>query len=246
MAKFNKAIYNSSGSWTCPAGVTEVMLIGYGGGGGGGGGVVGFGSGGGGGGSIQSTQYITGLVPNTNYTITIGAGGAGGTQGNNGKDGYNTTFSTLATFACAGGGGVGSLSTPYSVYGGGVVTVPSSFRTNILTPLISEALPGCGGAVPGSSSDGYAGIAQVFGLGYAGGTGGLNAGLYSGSGGGGGGPGGVGGNGVNGVNGGSGNNGNSAAANTGAGGSGGGSCSYSPAGTGGSGGSGSLTIIWVD
>ena len=78
MAKLVKKYFTTTTTWTAPAGVTEVLCIATGGGGAGGfgGANINFG-GGGGGGSVQKSQYIT-VVPNTSYTITIGAGGVYG------------------------------------------------------------------------------------------------------------------------------------------------------------------------
>ncbi len=86
-----------SASWTCPVGVTQIWLWGYGGGGGGGGGRGGatsnttFSSPGGGGGGAAEAHWIpVTVVPGTTYTITIGAGGAAGASGtgNAGSGGY--------------------------------------------------------------------------------------------------------------------------------------------------------------
>lgn len=75
-----KEYFTSSGTWTCPEGVTTVLLIGAGGGAGGSGGYGRSSSGSagaGGGGSLQLIKTIT-VVPNTSYTVNIGNGGAGG------------------------------------------------------------------------------------------------------------------------------------------------------------------------
>lgn len=131
--------FTSSGSWTAPAGITLIQLIGWGGGAGGGAGAGGgtgtnaqSAGGTGGGGALKVIQWVT-VVPGTSYTITIGAGGTGGasvgagTSGNNGSDGSNTTFTTplgvsLATFAGGGkglGGFVGLAFNQYAIFGGG-------------------------------------------------------------------------------------------------------------------------------
>lgn len=102
MARLAVAYFNSNGTWVCPAGVTNVWLIGQGGGAGGSGGrnaVDDIGIAGPG-----TTTYMTqvGVTPNSSYSITIGQGGAGGaprtTQAQNGSGGGDTTFGALHTF----------------------------------------------------------------------------------------------------------------------------------------------------
>lgn len=79
--------YSASDSWTCPPGVTRVILIGVGGGGGGTPGYASTGLYGQGGyGSVPGMVVAT-VVPNTTYSITIGSGGFG-----NGQSGGYTTF----------------------------------------------------------------------------------------------------------------------------------------------------------
>jgi len=76
-------VFNSSSTWTAPAGVTSVNVAMVGGGGGGGyamqsttsGSTSNAGGGGGGGGVVRGTVSVT---PGTTYTVTVGAGGAGG------------------------------------------------------------------------------------------------------------------------------------------------------------------------
>jgi hypothetical protein len=127
MARLQKTYFTANGSWICPAGVTEIIVIGCGGGGGGCGGQGGINvsstsnAGGGGGGALQSVVYLT-VVPNQVYTITIGAGGAAssGTAGGgsssstptNGLPGTETTFDVLATFSGASGGTISSATSP--------------------------------------------------------------------------------------------------------------------------------------
>lgn len=112
-------LINSNTTWTCPAGVTQVILIGCGGGGGGMGGAKatvnslaygGYGA--------CVTQQVVTVVPNTTYSVTIGTGGSGGAGrastggGNIGNSGGYTVFGFLATFPGAFGGvapGAGGL-----------------------------------------------------------------------------------------------------------------------------------------
>lgn len=113
MARLVTAHFTASGSWTCPAGVTNVWLIGQGGGAGGSGGrngtndisIAGPGT----------TTYMTqvNVVPNSAYAITIGFGGSGGSartaDAQNGGAGGNTTFGSLHTFYGAIRGGTSNL-----------------------------------------------------------------------------------------------------------------------------------------
>ena len=95
--------YFDSDTFTVPAGVTTLILIGHGGG-----------AGGLKGGHALSpfaipkstlpVMKIINVDPNTTYTITIGAGGLGATNIlNNGGNGGDTTFGSLATFKGAKG-----------------------------------------------------------------------------------------------------------------------------------------------
>lgn len=243
-------IFLTSGTWVCPAGITKVILIGYGGGGGAGNGAFTTGSGNlqggpGGGGSVLSEQYVT-VVPNTSYTVTIGAGGAGGTgnnsAGNVGADGTDTTFGSLATFMGAGGG----YDAENTFAMGGVCTRSNRQHNGIFngtsTPF-STYTPQAGAAGSGYTTDSFFFInAGSSPQGFTGGTIGTTATRFGG-GGGGGGPGGNGGNGSNGSLTTS-SAGGSGGANTGAGGGGAGAANTT-VGTGGAGGSGKLTVIWI-
>jgi hypothetical protein len=103
--------FTTSGSLSVKkGGDVEVLMVA--GGGGGGSGANSFweaGGGGGAGGLIHSTGFR--VEDNTNYTITIGAGGVGGlnqtntTPSNRSGNGSNTTFSTLTAIGGGGGGG---------------------------------------------------------------------------------------------------------------------------------------------
>lgn len=115
-------VFVSNGTWVAPAGVTSVIVVGFGGGGGGGGGARpataqwnthAAGGGGGGGGAIMSSLTLI-VVPGTSYAVTIGAGGAGGnggsTDGSDGTPGANgtdTIFGSLTKFIGASPGAAG-------------------------------------------------------------------------------------------------------------------------------------------
>lgn len=110
--------FTSSGSWTCPSGITRAQVIAIGGGGGGGGGRNNNTGGGGGGAGAFVNQIVT-VVPGTSYTVTIGAGGTAGTAGGGtGGNGGQTSFGTLV-YAGYGGGGAGGNATATGNAGGG-------------------------------------------------------------------------------------------------------------------------------
>lgn len=94
------ALFASSGTWTCPAGVTRVKVTVFGGGGGGsapGGTPTAGGRGG------LGANYYT-VVPGTGYTVTVGAGGNGQNSGS-GAAGGTTSF---GAFISATGGAYNS------------------------------------------------------------------------------------------------------------------------------------------
>ena len=105
-------IFASSTTWTCPTGVTQV-IVSVVGGGGGGGGNEGNESGGTGGVGGAGIGILT-VTPATVYTITVGAGGGGGSgggAGGNGAAGGTSNFGpqggTVLISATGGGGASG-------------------------------------------------------------------------------------------------------------------------------------------
>ena len=118
-ARQRSELFTASGSWTCPADVSEVLLLGIGGGGGGGGGAAATGSGGAGagGGGARAAAIRVPVSPGTTYTVTIGGGGGGGAAGtagaagSDGSDGGDTSFSDGVTSYsfCGASGGAGGL-----------------------------------------------------------------------------------------------------------------------------------------
>ena len=112
-------VFNASGVFTVPAGVTQVRvsLVGGGGGGGGGGGVENFSGAGGGGGGYGRGVFT--MTPGAAIAVTVGAGGNGG--GNPGGTGGTSSFGYLIS-ATGGQGGSGGGGTNASGGGGGGAT----------------------------------------------------------------------------------------------------------------------------
>jgi hypothetical protein len=129
-----KAIYISNGTYTVPAGVTQIWVSGVGGGGGGGGGnqlASGGSQGAGGGGGYAGSSTLKtplSVTPGQSLTITIGAGGAAGAgtsslanAGNGSAGGATTIVSGSSTLINLPGGVGGSGANVYNtnyVYGG--------------------------------------------------------------------------------------------------------------------------------
>lgn len=107
--------FTSSGTFTVPAGVTEVFVRIWGGGAGGSGGHGGGGTyaGGGGGAGGYAEKLVTGLTSGGDITVTVGSGGAGGAVGSSGASGGTSSFGSHIS-ATGGSGG-----NPYGVGGTG-------------------------------------------------------------------------------------------------------------------------------
>lgn len=244
--------FTSSGTWVCPAGVTNVIIDGFGGGGGGGGG---YGNqslaiaGSGGGGSIRVVKAAV-VIPGITYTITIGLGGSGGSGGKTGGSGPNIgnsggdsiiDSSVPINIYRAGGGGYGYVATNNASHYtmGGLNTADNgNTYTEDANYGFSCRAPGCGGQ--GAYINQYPGKGLPN-EGKVGGNGGQHNTTDGAGGGGGAGPesgGATGGGGTT--------NGDDAPANSGAGGGGGGSTTTNAnGGSGGTGGSGQITIAWI-
>lgn len=213
-------IFDASGTFTVPAGVTEVLITAVAGGGGGGGGAANpdadAGAGGGAGQSIIDYS-VTGLTPSADITVTVGDGGTGGASASDGTDGGDTA---LAGYITVNGGGKG-------IRGLGGAGGSTAIGT----------AAGVGGSGGSGAVDGTAGDEGLFG---AGGVGGTESGGSPGGGGGGGSiyaDGGAGGNAPAGA-------GSAASTNSGAGGGGGSGAGGGAGGIGAAGGSGKLIVRW--
>lgn len=252
---YNRVItqtFNSSGTWLCPAGVTEIIVLGNSGGSGGGAAYAPFllvqgGSGGVGG---PLTPIVLTVTPNTTYTITIGSGGAGGVVAVGGSQvpggpGGDTSFGALAIWQ-------GKKMSNYQGASG------QNYPANTSIFTTRQNLPATGDfgsfdtQYPINATSKFSGFSQP---GYAGKWGvsavaGITTNPLRGQGGAGGmsgeGIGGAGGDAATIVNG-SAMNGGNAGANTGAGGGGGGGANGSgTAGNGGNGGSGQIIVMWAE
>lgn len=131
----NVQTFDTSGTWTKPAGYSassRVYVQAWGAGGSGGRHTTAtFASGGGGGGYIERWLNLSQL--GATETITIGAGGAARTATNqNGAAGGNTTVGSLVT-AYGGGGGCGTVSLGSGGSGGGQLSAGSTSAGSSLT-----------------------------------------------------------------------------------------------------------------
>ena len=166
-------IFNFSGSYTVPSGITEIDYIVVGAGGGGG---EGRGGGGGAGGYYEASGIS--VSAGSVLTIAVGAGGAAGIQGAGGAGsnpavfgqvGGNTTVSVISVDAHGGGGG-GNTTTdnPRARKGGsgaggcnggvgGVSTQPSPGLGNAGGSSVSAA-PSASGGGGGAIQAGFAGV----------------------------------------------------------------------------------------
>jgi hypothetical protein len=203
----NLVVFNSSTTWTAPAGVSSVNYLVVAAGGGGGNLA---GGGGGAGGYRASTLSVT---SGTTYTVTIGAGGASATQGG------NSVFSSITSTGGgagglydggtggtggSGGGGAGTSGTTGSSAGGAATSGQGSAGGGATTT--GGGGGGGGGAGGGGSNAGNGNGANagngsssssITGITYAGGGGGGNRAFDAGTGGSGGSGGGGGGGGTN-------------------------------------------------
>lgn len=190
------AIYDVDGTWTCPAGITSVVVKCWGAGGGGAG-DMGASAGGGGGGGGYSSKTIT-VVPGTTYNVEVGTGGLGAAAGaGDGTDGGDSWFDNNTVILAKGGkkglgnggaaaaGGAGGIGT-YTVTGGnggvgggtdgggggesGGVTAGGANASSTTPGAGASGDGGFGGT--GTATDGVAGVAP----GGGGGGGGDDAG----------------------------------------------------------------------
>jgi hypothetical protein len=238
--------FTSSGTWTCPTGVTTVKAEAWAGGGGGGGGSAPTTSGNGGcggGGGEYAAEATLAVTPGHTYSFSVGFGGSpgaagtptgapGGTGGNAGNTSFPGDSVTLT--AHGGGGGIGGHNG--HVAGSGGTGSTNSVHHNggdggIAASSGTDTGGGGGGSAASASSAGHTGGSSS---GRTPATGGSSAGSGSGSGG----TGGWGSNSNNGTNGGSGGS-------YGGGGAGGGGGTDAHTHGGGRGGAGAVKLTYT-
>lgn len=228
MSRYTSEVFNSSGTWLCPAGIKTVMVLGMGGGGAGGsatnneGACGGIGSG-------ERMIFIQ-VVPGTSYTITVGAGGVANTSAAYGGHGGDTSFDSIETFPGSHGGWWGGS--------------PSGHLSGQMIPADSDFMvPNNNGGFPTFSDSSNDETSPTSGSINGWGVGAHGTVVYTGNGGGGGGAGGR----ANGADGGAlDTSGDNAPANSGAGGGGCGMTSLAARKLGGAGGSGRLEVVWLN
>ena len=152
-------VFNSSGTFSVPSGVSSVQVLVVAGGGGGGGITPGSGSngyfngGGGAGGLVFNPSYS--VTPGGTVSVTVGNGGTGPGGTGQGGDGQNSVFGTITASGGGGGGEQGASGRAGGSGGGG------------------GGNTGAGGPGPGqqSPSGGGTGYGNNGGQGATGGTG---------------------------------------------------------------------------
>jgi hypothetical protein len=173
-------VFDASGTFTVPAGVSWVHVAVVGGGGSGRGGWYSVGGGGGGGGAARGWCAVT---PGGTVTVTVGAGGAGASNNDPPHAGGTSSFGTcLSASGGAGGGYGGGTQGGYDLgyaatnlwldYNSGSPQLSTTGASGGSTPRIPLRPDQGGGAgmAPNSARNGYQGGFSIWG-GGAGGTG---------------------------------------------------------------------------
>ena len=168
-----QTVFDSSGTWTKAAGVTQVLVLMWNGGSSGGSGRRGAttAAGGGGGGTNGFGLYWFGLASffGTSTTVTIGNGGNGGaaitvdnTSGNPGIVGGQTILGNLtpvaASTATVALGGTTTSAAGAAVAGWRVYTL----NTPLIPAVNAGIVGGAGGNVTGTTSAALGGVANMF------------------------------------------------------------------------------------
>jgi len=97
--------FTESTIWTCPEGLTTIVVHCIGGGGAGGGAPILFNSIGGGGAGGSYAMKIVTVIPNNEYIINVGLGGIPSEDGYDGGDGGDSWFESQSLVLAKGGGG---------------------------------------------------------------------------------------------------------------------------------------------
>jgi len=188
--------FNSSGSFTVPAGVTSITVEAWGGGGAGGGTNSNNAKGGGGGaGGAYARSVLTGLIPGTNYTVTVGGtisggngaggtgnpswfgnvstvyaqGGAGGQAPNNSTvlGGVGSSASSIGSFTSKGGNGANGTTTLSGGGGGGAGSTGNGGNASGTTAG-SGTTTGGGNGATGLTAEGDGSNGSIYGGGGSG------------------------------------------------------------------------------
>lgn len=168
----NIQVFNSSGTFSVPAGVTKVDVLVVAGGGGGSGSVSG---GGGAGGLIWQEGYA--VTSGANIAVTIGAGGAGGATNSSGINGQNSSFGTLEAIGGGKGGAAGTTNTDPGVGGSGGGGASYGGSNTKATGGAGTAGQGYSGGNVNPSADSYGGGGGAGGVGQSVATGPGNGGI---------------------------------------------------------------------
>ncbi len=156
--------FTTSGSWTCPPGVTSIMVETWGGGGAGGGGAANPSVGGGGGGGAYTLTGSVAVTSGTTYNYIVGTGGVGTTGV--GPSGSASSFNALYTANFGTGGGTGAATATAGAGGAG-----SFSGGNGAAGSVALSTAGGGGGGAGSGANGGAAAAATGGTGGTGGGG---------------------------------------------------------------------------
>jgi len=170
-------VYDATTTFTAPAGVTSVTVSAWGGGGGGGRETGRRSTGGGGAGGGFATADLT-VIPGSNYTVTVAAGGAGGSVADiNGSIGGASWFDAVGVVYAEGGEGGEGMAVNNGNGTGGTGSSASSIGDTVYRggngAQGTTGASGAGGG--GAGTTGAGGDASV-------GTGGTGTSLYGGDG----------------------------------------------------------------
>jgi hypothetical protein len=216
----NVQIFQSSGSFTVPTGITSLIVQVFGAGSGGRASITSSGPGTANGGFGEG--YISGLTPGASISVTIGSGGAGNAASNSGTPASGGTSSFGSYVSATGGSGAGT---------DGSASFSGSTRLGQINSPYRATAGGAGAGDASVNSTGGGG-------GYSGGGGGANSFNGGGTGG------------AGGIASGGGSNGSVGGGDSGTGGAGGGSSGGSGGagstnvGGGGGGGGGGVVVYW--
>jgi hypothetical protein len=169
---YQKQIFTANGTFTIPAGITQVKVTVIGGGGGGAGcTAVATNIADGGTGAGTAIKWLSSLTPGNTLTVTVGGGGNGGSSGaNNGSNGNDSTVAsgtqvistitgahgfggTQANGGVSGGTGGGGTGGDINLTGGGTM---SCLTQTVGCPGGGTSLAGPTGATAGTGTPGNA------------------------------------------------------------------------------------------